>query len=158
MMNQTMAPAVVETPAPWLVEVEITTFGVLHGKPPEPRHPQSLIRIDLRHALRNPFDDLAMRELTGLDEVVRGHVMGTEGADEILRDALGMVLAQRAAGPTAGLIEVYSYCKGGRHRSVAMALALQSALAELGIGAEVVHLDIAKPVVGKGEVPAGFRG
>ena len=135
--------------------VTITTFGVLHGHAPAARDPRRVVSIDLTHALRNPFDDPAMRELTGFDQVVFEHVMSTPGAAEIVADAVDQVLAYLEDADTP--VDVLSFCKGGRHRSVSVARAIQARLAEHGISADVIHLDVRKPVVHQDAVPAGYR-
>jgi UPF0042 nucleotide-binding protein len=42
------------------------------------------VTVDVRELLRNPFRDPAMRELTGLDPLVRDYVLDTPGARRIL--------------------------------------------------------------------------
>jgi RNase adaptor protein for sRNA GlmZ degradation len=138
-----------------MMTVTITTFGVLHGQAPEARDPQRVVSIDLTHALRNPFDDPAMRELTGFDSVVFEHVMSTPGAAEIVDDAVDQVLTYLDAANAP--VDVHSFCKGGRHRSVSVARAIQARLAYLGIAADMLHLYVHKPVVVQGAVPAGYR-
>ena len=130
-----------------LTEVVITTFGVLHGEAPS----GDALTVDLRHALRNPFDDPAMRELTGFDQVVREHVLETEGAQDIIGDALGRIqaaLTWARGWHDPRIVEVHVFCKGGRHRSVAVGQELCRSLTEdFGIGAEITHRDVDKPVV-----------
>lgn len=123
------------------MSVAITTYGVLHGAPPSAVDP---IRVDLTTALRNPADDPAMIEMTGLDSRVRAHVMGTDGADAILADAVDAI--QDALG-RRGAVEVLVFCRGGRHRSVAMGEEIRSALMERGVGVRLVHRDVGKAVV-----------
>ncbi|MFJ9558339.1 hypothetical protein ACIRPH_31415 [Nocardiopsis sp. NPDC101807] len=118
----------------------ITTFGVLHGDEPDASCP---IRVDLTTALRNPADDPAMIEMTGLDVRVRDHVMNTPGAVEIRDQALMDI--KEALGD--GEVQVLVYCRGGRHRSVAMGEELYDALAARGVDVRVVHRDVEKAVV-----------
>ena len=128
-------------------DVEITSYGVLHGEPPALRGLEA-VEVDLTTALRNPHHDPAMRQLTGLDQVVYDHVMATEGAAAIVEGAVDEVTYQLGqAGVLDGPVEVLVFCKGGRHRSVSVAIALRAALAERGVQAGLTHRDVAKPVV-----------
>ena len=130
-----------------LIEVLITTFGVLHGEAPS----GDALTVDLRHALRNPFDDPAMRELTGHDSIVRDHVLETEGAQHIVNDALGRIqaaLTWARGWHDPHIVRVHVFCKGGRHRSVAIGEEITRALnEEIRISAEITHRDVDKPVV-----------
>ncbi|MEY9904349.1 hypothetical protein ABIA35_000555 [Catenulispora sp. MAP12-49] len=127
--------------------VVITTFGVLHGEPPE----GNALSVDLRTALRNPHDDPGMRFKTGLDAVVFDHVMATPGAMEIVDDTVARVLAlfDHVSDPQGLDLPVHVFCKGGRHRSVAIAEATAARLRAQGVPVAVVHRDIDKPVVQK---------
>ncbi|QVJ03102.1 hypothetical protein KGD82_13790 [Nocardiopsis eucommiae] len=122
------------------MSVTITTFGVLHGDEPSASNP---VRIDLTTALRNPADDPALIELTGLDARVRDHVMTTPGAD-VIRD---QALADIEEALKEGDVDVLVYCRGGRHRSVAMGEELHDALVGRGVVVKIVHRDVEKPVV-----------
>ena len=127
--------------------IEITTYGVLHGEPPAARYNRAPIEIDLTTALRNPHHDPAMRELTGLDQVVYQHVMDTEGARELLEDALDRIaLASQQTSPLEP-VEVHVYCKGGRHRSVSIGRSLAETLTSWHCQVTLTHRDVAKPVV-----------
>lgn len=124
--------------------VSITTYGVLHNDAPR----GDALTVDLTRALRNPHHDPAMRYLTGLDKPVREHVLGTEGADEIIRRTVRRVLAlieldDEACQP----VNLHVYCKGGRHRSVAIAEAVAERLRALRIPVQVTHRHITRPVV-----------
>lgn len=129
-----------------LVQVIITSYGVLHGAPPA----GDMLTVDLSRALRNPHHDPAMKFKTGLDDDVREHVLATPGADEIIDRTVDRIEAARTYGAMHGeLTEVGVYCKGGRHRSVAIAEAVAMELRARGIRTEVEHRDIDKPVVQK---------
>jgi hypothetical protein len=56
-------------------QVTITSFGYGHSLPPE-----ADVTVDARRLLLDPHVDPAMREMTGLDETVRRHVLATRGA------------------------------------------------------------------------------
>jgi UPF0042 nucleotide-binding protein len=130
-----------------LVKVTITTVGTLHTDP-HTSYEDGLF-VDLSNQLRNPADDPAMRHLTGLDKKVADHVLGTSGA---------MTIVERIAVSAKGLLDSYAdkrhqlvkvtiACRGGRHRSVAIAEAVAQYLRGEGIGVEVDHLHIERPVV-----------
>lgn len=122
------------------MSVIITTFGVLHAPEPAAASP---VRVDLTTALRNPADDPAMIEMTGLDARVRDHVMSTPGAD-VIRD---QALADIEEALDDGDVQVLVYCRGGRHRSVAIGEELHDALSARGVDVRVVHRDVEKAVV-----------
>jgi UPF0042 nucleotide-binding protein len=133
--------------------VLITTYGSLHGAPPRSA-PFAVLALDLRHSLRNPFDDPAMRELTGLDPVVRDHVLNTDGADAILADTTGRLMAlldwsdrKNAQTDRDDQVTLHVFCKGGRHRSVAVAEEIAATLRSAEISVGVEHRDVTKPVI-----------
>lgn len=131
-----------------LVQVTIRTIGLLH--PAAADRIENGLFYDLSNELRNPHHDPAMRYKTGLDPDVRDHVRATPGAAtwaaRIARDA--QTLAS-AAGPTGKLVHVTVACRGGRHRSVAIAEWAAELLNAAGPRAEVEHLHIGLPVVQK---------
>ncbi|MEU8104501.1 RNase adapter RapZ [Nonomuraea muscovyensis] len=130
-----------------LVQVVIKSFG--YGHAPAPR---ADITLDTRTSLRNPHHDPAMRYLTGLDMAVRSHVMTTPGATGMLRNLAAMVTAMLDdfVNAQGRVVRVAIGCVGGRHRSVALAEELAASLRADGVGVEVDHRDIAKPVLDKG--------
>lgn len=126
-----------------LLRVVVKSFGYLHGPAPEAH-----ITIDLRKALHDPHVNREFRELTGLYPVVREHVLGTPGARHILIGAVTLVRAMLPAHDRQGLLLRVAFgCAGGRHRSVVLANELTLGLLAAGIGAEVSHRDILRPVV-----------
>jgi RNase adaptor protein for sRNA GlmZ degradation len=126
--------------------VLITSYGVLHGDAPERAfHGAAPVQIDVTTALRNPHEDPGMRYRTGLDADVYEHVLATPGATGILENALTEILGRFQDGQE--VVEVHAYCRGGRHRSVALARALDATLAGGGIETDTVHRDVDKPVV-----------
>jgi RNase adaptor protein for sRNA GlmZ degradation len=130
---------------PGMVKTVIITYGSLHGEAPEGTAP--VISVDLRTALRNPADDPAMIHMTGLDARVRDHVLSTPGAQEIIADTVGRILAAYAwSGATNRRQDAMIFCRGGRHRSVAIAEAVAARLRSLGHNTEVEHRDITLPV------------
>jgi RNase adaptor protein for sRNA GlmZ degradation len=134
--------------------VLITSYGTLHGPAPEPLlHGATPVQIDVTTALRNPHEDPGMRYRTGLDTDVYEHVLATPGATQIIDAALAEILERFEDGQE--VVEVHAYCRGGRHRSVSLARALDAALTERGIETHTVHRDVDKPVVQPVPVTAG---
>ena len=129
-----------------LAKVVITTIGTLHapGGPVEDG-----LYFDLSDKLRNPADDPAMRYLTGLDPKVRDHVLATPGAMPVVERIAESAKAvlQSYADKRHKLVKVTVACRGGRHRSVAIAEAAAQYLRGDGIGVEVDHQHIDRPVV-----------
>jgi UPF0042 nucleotide-binding protein len=125
------------------VRVVVESFGYLHNPAPAAH-----VTIDLREALYNPHHDPAMRALTGLDPLVRDHVLATPGAEKILHGTALQVFGLLPGHHRRGkLVKVAFGCAGGRHRSVVAANELTNLLLAAGIGAEVSHRDILRPVV-----------
>lgn len=125
------------------VRVQVSSFGYLHSPAPDAH-----ITIDLRHALYDPHVDPAMRELTGLDRVVGEHVLNTPGATGIVGAAFLLIHAMLPGHDQRGeVLRVAFGCAGGRHRSVVLATELAGLLVTAGIGAELGHRDVLRPVV-----------
>ncbi|MFE4604449.1 hypothetical protein ACFRKE_26745 [Kitasatospora indigofera] len=126
--------------------VEITSYGVLHQDPPS----GDALTLDLTTALRNPPEDPAVREVmiasTGLDQVVHDYVLATPGAVEIAERTVLRVLAQAAAVPDQ-TVALHVYCRGGRHRSVALARTVGELLQAQGASVSVTHRHVHLPVV-----------
>ncbi|MCX4816798.1 hypothetical protein OG601_47630 [Streptomyces sp. NBC_01239] len=130
-----------------LVQVAIQTIGTLH--------PDALqlvgdgLYFDLGGKLRNPHQDPQMRYRTGLDDEVRDHVLGTPGAmktvTQIAESAKALLFSY--ANPRQRLIRVTIACRGGRHRSVAVAEQVAEYLRIDDVGVEVEHRHIGLPVV-----------
>ncbi|WP_354641085.1 RNase adapter RapZ [Kitasatospora camelliae] len=129
------------------VQIAIDTIGTLHPGT------AALIRdglyFDLGGRFRNPHDDPAMRYRTGLDPEVRDHVLDTPGVmrmvEEIAESAAAVLRSY--ADPRHRLVNVTIACRGGRHRSVAVAEAVAAYLRTAGIGVEVRHRHIDQPVI-----------
>ncbi|MEZ7132673.1 RNase adapter RapZ [Nonomuraea sp. AD125B] len=122
--------------------VEITSFGYGHAAPPE-----ADIVVDARRRFRNPHADPAMRELTGLQESVRAHVLATPGVAAVVRRTAQLAAELTHATAAGGPVTVAVGCVGGRHRSVAMAQAIATELAAAGLPVTLVHRDVARPVI-----------
>lgn len=133
----------------YLIQVVISTYGILHRTPPD----EDALVVNLTTALRNPPDDPDVRErmiqLSGLHPEVRAYVLDTPGALDIVRRATDQVraLVEGWGNPNHQIVRVHVVCRGGRHRSVVIAEEVATWLRAGGYGVEVEHLDITKPVV-----------
>lgn len=126
-----------------MISVRVTSFGYGHAGPPA-----AAITLDVRTLLHNPHHDPAMRHLTGRDPAVGQHVMNTPGAIDLVSDTV--VLARNllhSAGRSGLRVDVAVGCVGGRHRSVVLAQEISLMLELHGVGTEVQHRDIDKPVL-----------
>jgi UPF0042 nucleotide-binding protein len=121
--------------------VTVTSFGYLHGAPPEAH-----LTIDLRHHFRDPHVSPELRHLTAHDQEVRQAVYGTPGIPALI-EALSDAVVAFLHGPSSGPVQVAVGCAGGRHRAAAVAMALRLALADENVGATVHHRDLHQPVV-----------
>jgi RNase adaptor protein for sRNA GlmZ degradation len=141
--------APVEAPA----EVCVTTFGHLHGAPPEGAH----ITLDLREHFRDPHVAPELRDLTAYDVAVREAVLATPGIGALVDATAHAVLAYLAGPSGGGPIRVAVGCAGGRHRAPAVGMELVADLAELyDVTGEVIHRDLYRPVVDR-PAPAAVR-
>ncbi|WP_107500138.1 RNase adapter RapZ, partial [Streptomyces sp. rh195] len=107
-------------------EVEIVSFGYLHGEPPAAH-----LTIDLRHHFRDPHVRPELRYMTADDAPVRAAVLATPGITALV-DATATAVDAFASGPTAGVVTVADGCAGGRHRAPPFARALAERLAAAG--------------------------
>ncbi|GAA0948535.1 RapZ C-terminal domain-containing protein [Nonomuraea longicatena] len=124
------------------VEIEIVSFGYLHGQPPADAH----LTIDLRSHFRDPHVSPALRYMTAHDAPVRETVMATPGIAALVEATAAAVIAY-ASGPSAGRVVVADGCAGGRHRAPTVALALRDLLGRCGFTVSLRHRDLDKPVV-----------
>lgn len=117
--------------------VNVISFGYRNGLPSD-----ADFVADARF-LHNPHWVPALRPLTGLDPEVRDFVLGSEGAQEFVAryaELLGTVLdLYRSYDKHSVTIAVG--CTGGKHRSVAIAVALGQALRDKGLAVRVTHRD-----------------
>ncbi|MFB7647114.1 hypothetical protein ACFC0S_16680 [Streptomyces sp. NPDC056084] len=129
-----------------LVQVVIQTIGTLH--PGAISLVGDGLYYDLGDKLRNPHADLAMRYKTGLDKEVYLHVLGTPGANAVINQIVNetqALVAQRSR--NLKLTRVTIACRGGRHRSVAIAEIAAEHLRAEGAAVEVEHRHVELPVV-----------
>jgi UPF0042 nucleotide-binding protein len=122
--------------------VQLISFGYRHAPPPE-----ADITLDTRRLLRDPHVDPALRELTGLDEPVRTHVMNTPGALCLIVNTAATVrqLFEDLAVPHQVVVAVG--CAGGRHRSVALTEQIAALLDGGPASVAVHHRDVDRPVL-----------
>jgi UPF0042 nucleotide-binding protein len=120
--------------------VNVISFGFRYGTP------EALeLLFDVRF-LQNPYFEVGLRELTGCDSTVSEYVLKpTRGAAffERLRDWMRFLLPLYDSEGKA-YVTIGVGCTGGRHRSVAVAEALASALRADGREVNVEHRDVEK--------------
>ncbi|CAL9671662.1 RapZ C-terminal domain-containing protein [Streptomyces sp. enrichment culture] len=138
------------------VQSVITSYGAGHHDDPG----GNAVVVDTR-PLRNPPEDPEVRERmlhsNGLDPEVRRYVMATPGAKELVAQSAEKVrillqrdnLRQWTGGPQQRRVDVHVVCGGGRHRSVAVAEEIAVHLRAAGIGCEVEHRQINRPILQK---------
>lgn len=120
--------------------VSVVSFGFKHGLPLD-----ADIVLDVRF-LPNPHWVPELRPLSGLDPVVRDHVLGQPLARDFLDRTDGLLglllpayLAEGKAYLTIGV-----GCTGGRHRSVAIAEELAKRIETWGHLPKVGHRDVSR--------------
>lgn len=118
--------------------VTIVTFGYKYGVPYE---------LDLLFDLRflpNPHFVHELKPFTGEDPRVREFVLGKPSSGEFLArlvDFLGYLLPRyRSEGKS--YLTIGFGCTGGRHRSVAVSLAVADRLRQLGYDVNLKHRDV----------------
>ncbi|MFD9692481.1 ATPase [Kitasatospora sp. NPDC059088] len=123
-----------------VTEITVTSFGYLHGAPPEAH-----LTLDLRRHFRDPHVDPTLRDLTANDLPVRGAVLTTPGIRELIV-ATALLADAYEAGPAEAPLTIAVGCAGGRHRAATVAMALARRLSKTGIPVDLVHRDLDKPV------------
>ncbi|MFD7186279.1 hypothetical protein ACFV90_40750 [Streptomyces sp. NPDC059904] len=133
----------------------ITSYGIGHNDAPD----GDALFVDTR-VLHNPPEDPTVRERmlhsNGLDPEVRAYVMATPGARQLVREnaekariLLDKDNLKQWAGRQLLRIDLHVACGGGRHRSVAVAEEIAIHLRAAGIGVEVEHRHINRPIIGR---------
>jgi UPF0042 nucleotide-binding protein len=136
-----------------IIQSVITSYGAGHHDDPT----GSSLLVDTR-ILRNPPEDPAVRERmlhsNGLDPEVRHYVMETDGAQDLVAESASKarILLQRDnfrqwTGRQLHRVDIHVVCGGGRHRSVAVAEEIAARLRAAGIGCEVEHRHIDRPIL-----------
>lgn len=123
------------------LQLRVVSVGFGHGPAPVGAD----LVIDLREWFRDPHVSPEMRELTGRDYAVIANVLSTPGMVAFIDRVFA------AVGELVGLglktVTVVVGCVGGRHRSVVAADQLFFRARAAGWSAEVVHRDLALPVL-----------
>ncbi|MGX5680446.1 RNase adapter RapZ [Schumannella luteola] len=121
--------------------VTVLSFGFKYGLPAD-----ADLVADARF-LPNPFWVPELKALTGRDDAVREYVLSQPGAHEFV-DAYSEALAPVLAGyqrENKRHATIAVGCTGGKHRSVAIAEALASRLAQVpGVAVSVRHRDLGR--------------
>lgn len=123
--------------------LSMVSFGYKFGLPDE-----ADVVLDSRF-LPNPHWVAELRPLSGLDEPVRQHVLGLEGAARFLDDVVEMVhfLSPRFLSEQKPRVVLAIGCTGGRHRSVVLVEELERRLEDApGVITSVSHRDIERMV------------
>lgn len=121
------------------MRVTVTSFGFKTGVP----RVVDLV-FDVRF-LENPHWVEALRPLTGLDEAVRDHVLGSADAGEFLEHIQGLLdfLIPRYQTEGKSYLTIGIGCTGGRHRSVVIAEELARWVQQRGdVDVTIRHRDI----------------
>lgn len=118
--------------------LSLVSFGFKHGIPIDVDYV-----LDVRF-LPNPHWVEELRDLTGLEDAVRDHVLADPTAQGFLERA-GELLAfviPECVGEGRSYLSIAVGCTGGRHRSVAIVEELARRMTEQGYSPRVAHRDI----------------
>ena len=120
------------------VRIAVMSFGFKYGIPLD-----ADFVFDLRF-LPNPYWVMELRPFTGRDPAVADYVMGQEGAPEFVERVVALLETVTAGYVREGrrYATLAVGCTGGKHRSVAVAEALRTALASDDVATFVVHRDL----------------
>ncbi|HEX4830939.1 MAG TPA: RNase adapter RapZ, partial [Trebonia sp.] len=88
-------------------EVAITSFGFLHGPPPDGQH----LVVDVRGHFRDPHFSEALRDLDATDPRVYQAVTTTRGVADLIM-ATALAVAAFRSGPVPGPVAVAIGCAG----------------------------------------------
>ncbi len=122
------------------MSIGVVSFGYKHGLPRDVD-----IVLDCRF-LPNPHWQPDLRPLTGLDDPVRDFVLGQPRAGAFLDGVERVVVPFLPAYEDEGkaYLSVAIGCTGGRHRSVALAVALAGRIRDAGYHPTVTHRDVGR--------------
>ena len=125
---------------PPVLTCTVMSFGFKYGIPVD-----ADLVADVRF-LPNPYWDEALRPLNGLDAPVSADVLGRPGAADFLDSYQRLIEIVSAGYVREGkrYVTVAVGCTGGKHRSVAMAVALGSRLNANGLPTSVMHRDLGR--------------
>lgn len=122
------------------LQVTVISFGYKYGVPFD----ADLI-FDTRF-LPNPFYRADLRKRTGLDSSVRKFVLGSDEAQEFLKELfrfIGFLMPRFVAEGKTHLVLAIG-CTGGRHRSVVVGERLREMLAKRKYDIKILHRDLDK--------------
>lgn len=122
------------------VGLVVYSFGFKHGRPED-----ADMVFDVRF-LANPYWEVHLRHMSGLDEPVAAYVVENEQGRTFLKLLEPLLLFIIDAGRAAGKkdLRLAVGCTGGRHRSVAIVEALARLLSAQGLCPSVFHRDLTK--------------
>ncbi|MCX7620575.1 MAG: RNase adapter RapZ [Acidimicrobiales bacterium] len=120
------------------MQITIVSFGYKHGLPLD-----TDLVFDCRF-LPNPHWVEELRDLTGLDPVVRDYVFSQELTGQFLAGLVPLLALLVPAYIAEGksYLTIAFGCTGGRHRSVAIAEQVATDLRALGYAPKIIHRDI----------------
>ncbi len=122
------------------MQITILSFGYKHGIPQD-----ADLVIDVRF-LPNPYDELEMRRMNGLDQAVKEYVLYTpitRTFQSKLMDLLRFLLLQYAAVGKEALTIAFG-CTEGQHRSVVIAEHIDEVLKRYGYPSVIKHRDLVR--------------
>ncbi len=119
----------------------VQSFGFARGLPRN-----ADLVFDMRF-LRNPHWEPALRERTGLDPAVAGHIADDPAYEEALTriEELLLILLPRYQAEGKAYVSVAFGCTGGRHRSVHVAERVSARLRDAGFSPSLDHRDLDTP-------------
>ena len=123
------------------LQISILSFGFKYGLPTD-----ADLVADMRF-LPNPFWVDELRALNGEDKQVSDFVLAQEGASEFLENYIGTLkpVLQGFIRENKRYVTIAIGCTGGKHRSVAMSLALATALETIDdVAVTIRHRDLGK--------------
>ena len=122
------------------LDVAVISFGFKYGIPIE-----ADMVLDARF-LPNPYYEEALRSKTGLDREVYDYVFQHAAAQEFLNHLKSLItfLLPQYVEEGKSSFTIAVGCTGGRHRSVALAVALTEIIRTAGHRVDTVHRDIEK--------------
>jgi UPF0042 nucleotide-binding protein len=118
----------------------VVSFGYKYGIPID-----ADLLFDVRF-LPNPYYDLRLRQLTGMDEAVSSFVLESPGTSEYLERLFPLLdfLFPRYAAEGKAHLTIGVGCTGGHHRSVTLAEVIGRRYANQGYYTVVRHRDLAR--------------
>ncbi|WP_429971756.1 RapZ C-terminal domain-containing protein [Fructilactobacillus sp. Tb1] len=111
--------------------ITLESFSYRKGLPNN--HPD--LTFDVR-SLPDPYDNLQLRPLSGLDQPVQEFIAKQKAAQELLLN----IIQQIKSHPDAQIVAIG--CTGGHHRSVAMVEMTAIKLRDLGYQVTIKHTNL----------------